>query len=196
MTELLAITRNFQFAGDVTDITSFGEGMINSTYRVTLKDTKTQYVLQKINHHIFQDVEMLQSNIQRITDHIRHKLVEAGEGDVERKTITLIPAVDNKLYYFDGENYWRMMILISESKTFEAVTPAYAYQAGKAFGQFQSMLTDLPGEPLGETIPNFHNMEFRLMQFREAVSADSVGRLSGVTELVNEIEKRAYEMCQ
>jgi len=196
MTELLAITRNFQFPGDVTEISSFGEGMINSTYRVTLKDTKTQYILQKINHHIFQDVEMLQSNIQRITDHIRHKLVEAGEGDVERKTITLIPAVDNKLFYFDGENYWRMMILISESKTFEAVTPAYAYEAGEAFGQFQSMLTDLPGEPLGETIPNFHNMEFRLMQFREAVSADSVGRLSGVTELVNEIEKRAYEMCQ
>ena len=196
MNELFAITRNFQFAGDVTDIISFGEGMINSTYRVTLRDSKTQYILQKINHQIFQNIEMLQSNIQRITDHIRHKLVEAGEVDVERKTITLIPAVDNKLYYFDGKNYWRMMLLISESKTFEAVTPEYAYQAGKAFGKFQYMLTDLPGEALCETIPNFHNMEFRLMQFREAVSANCAGRLSEVTDLVSEIEKRAYEMCQ
>lgn len=196
MDKLLTVIKNFQIEGKVSEIIPFGEGMINSTYCVTLNDNKTQYVLQKINHHIFQNVEMLQSNIQRITDHIRQKLVEAGESDIDRKTLTLVSATDGKLYYFDGENYWRMTLLIPDSKTFEAVTPEFAYYAGKAFGNFQFMLADLPGDPLGETIPNFHNMEFRLKQFREAVSADSVGRLSEVTDLVNEIEKRAYEMCQ
>ncbi|MHB9142307.1 MAG: phosphotransferase enzyme family protein, partial [Paludibacter sp.] len=101
-----------------------------------------------------------------------------------------------KLYHFDGENYWRMMILIPDSYTFEAVTPEYSYSAGKAYGNFQFMLADLPGEPLGETIPNFHNMEFRLMQFREAVTSNTVGRLNEVSDLVTEIEKRAKEMCQ
>ena len=196
MKEFLSITNNFQLVGTVNEISSFGEGMINSTYRVTLKDSATQYVLQKINHNIFKDVDMLQSNIKRITDHIRHKLIEAGELDIDRKTLTLVPPKDGKLYYFDGENYWRMMLLISESKTFEAVTPEYAYYAGKAFGNFQSMLADLPGEPLGETIPNFHNMEFRLMQFREAVKKNAVGRLNEVSDLVAEVEKRADEMCQ
>jgi len=196
MNELQAITGNFQIRGIANNITPFGEGMINSTYQVTLKDKNTQYVLQKINHHIFQDVELLQSNIKRITDHIRHKLVESGETDIERKALTIIPTVDGKLYYFDGENYWRMMILIPDSETFEAVTPEYAYHAGKAFGNFQFMLADLTGEPLGETIPNFHNMEFRLMQFREAVSSNAVGRLSEVSDLVDEIEQRADEMCQ
>ena len=33
--------------------------------------------------------------------------------------------------------------------------------AGEAFGSFQAMLADIP-ETLGETIPDFHNMEFRL----------------------------------
>jgi serine/threonine protein kinase len=196
MNELQVITGNFQIRGIANDITPFGEGMINSTYQVTLKDKNTQYVLQKINHHIFQNVELLQSNIKRITDHIRHKLVESGETDIERKALTIIPTVDGKLYYFDGENYWRMMILIPDSETFEAVTPEYAYHAGKAFGNFQFMLADLTGEPLGETIPNFHNMEFRLMQFREAVSSNAVGRLSEVSYLVDEIEQRADEMCQ
>jgi Ser/Thr protein kinase RdoA (MazF antagonist) len=196
MNELKIITSHFKIIGVVNDITPFGEGMINSTYHVTMEDATTEYVLQKINHNIFQNVEMLQSNIKRITDHIRYKLTEAGEADIERKTLTLIPALDEKLYYFDGENYWRMMLLISDSMTFEAVTPEYAFYAGKAFGNFQSMLADIPGEPLGETIPNFHNMEFRLQQFRDAVKTNKAGRLNEVTKMVEEIEKRANEMCQ
>jgi hypothetical protein len=196
MNQLFKVTSNFHLLGDVSEIVPFGEGMINSTYRVMLKDASTQYILQKINHGIFQDVEMLQSNIKRITDQIRRKLTEAGETDIDRKTLTLIPALDEKLYYFDGDSYWRMMVLIPESFTFEAVTPEYAYYAGKAFGNFQSMLSDIPGEPLGETIPNFHNMENRLESFRVAVKNNTAGRLDEVFDLVVEIEKRADEMCQ
>jgi len=196
MNDLQAITSHFKISGVVSDIIPFGEGMINSTYLVTLKNATTQYVLQKINHNIFQNVEMLQSNIKRITDHIRNKLTQAGETDIERKTLTLIPALDEKLYYFDGNNYWRMTLMIPDSTTYEAVTPEYAFYAGRAFGNFQSMLADIPGEPLGETIPNFHNMEFRLMQFREAVANNAVGRLNEVADLVTEVEKRADEMCQ
>ena len=196
MDELKTITRNFKIVGVTNNISPLGEGMINSTYLVTMNGTTTEYVLQKINHNIFQDVELLQSNIKRITDHIRQKLIESGETDIERKTLTLIPALDEKLYYFDGNNYWRMTLMIPDSKTYEAVTPEYAFYAGKAFGNFQSMLADLPGKPLGETIPNFHNMEFRLKQFRESVKQNTAGRLEEVADMVIEIEKRANEMCQ
>ena len=196
MDELKTITRNFKIVGVTNNISPLGEGMINSTYLVTMNGTTTEYVLQKINHNIFQDVELLQSNIKRITDHIRQKLIESGETDIERKTLTLIPALDEKLYYFDGNNYWRMTLMIPDSKTYEAVTPEYAFYAGKAFGNFQSMLADLPGKPLGETIPNFHNMEFRLKQFRDAVKQNKAGKLEEVAEMVIEIEKRANEMCQ
>lgn len=194
MTELISIANCFMLGGKVQNITPFGEGHINTTYRVTLKNEDKEYVLQKINHSIFKDVELLQNNIKRITDHIRCKLSDSGEKDLDRRTLTLIPTLDDKLYYFDGENYWRMTLLISGAKTFEAITPEYAYHAGKAFGNFQSMLSDIP-EPLGETIPDFHNMEFRLKQFRDAVARNAVGRLSKVGDLVAEIEKRADEMC-
>ena len=196
MNQLFKVTSNFHLQGEVSEITPYGEGIINSTYRVMLKDASGQYILQKINHDIFQDVEMLQSNIKRITDQIRRKLTEAGETDIDRKTLTLVHSLDEKLYYFDGKDYWRMMVLIPDSFTFDAVTPQYAYEAGKAFGNFQSMLSDIPGEPLGETIPNFHNMENRLDSFRVAVKRNVVGRLAEVAELVDEIEKRAEEMCQ
>jgi thiamine kinase-like enzyme len=60
------------------------------------------------------------------------------------------------------------------------------------------MLADIPGEPLFETIPDFHNMEARLKTFRESVKADRAGRMKDkeVANLVKEIEDRAEEMCK
>lgn len=69
-------------------------------------------------------------------------------------------------------------------------------RAGLAFGEFQKILADLPGGPLFETIPNFHNIESRLETFRDSVRANKVGRLAEVQELVNELEARADEMCK
>ena len=139
---------------------------------------------------------MLQDNIKRITDHIRIKLTENGETEIDRKTLTLIPAKDGKLFYFDGESYWRLTLKIADSVTCDIVNSRYAYFAGVAFGKFQSMLADIPGKPLGETIPNFHNMEYRLIQFRNAVKSNIANRLPTVLELVKEVELREHEMCK
>jgi Ser/Thr protein kinase RdoA (MazF antagonist) len=49
---------------------------------------------------------------------------------------------------------------------------------------------------LGETIPDFHNMEFRMKQLHEAIAADAAGRLKEVTYFIDEIEKRETYMCQ
>lgn len=198
MTKLNNITNYFQINDNVKDIIPFGGGHINSTYCVKLESNCDEYILQKINHHIFKDVELLQNNIERITNHIRKKLAERNIQDLNRRTLSIIPTNDGKLYHFDGENYWRMMLLIPDSYTFDVVTPEYSYSAGKAFGEFQQMLSDLPGEPLGETIPDFHNMEYRLKQFREAVINNTAGRILEVKDLVDEVEKRSDEMvlCQ
>jgi hypothetical protein len=173
----------------------FGNGHINDTLKVTNSKGEIKYILQRINHHIFTNVDMLQNNIFTVTSHIREKLVARGEQDVDRKVLTFIPAKDGKLYHFDGDSYWRVCLFIPRSKSFEEVTPQLSYEAGKAFGDFQTMLSDLPADALGETIPNFHNMEFRLKQFRDAVEANAAGRLEEVKDLVAEIEKRAKDMC-
>lgn len=197
MNSLHAIAGQFQTMGTITEIAPLGAGLINDTYKVlTEGDQNPDYVLQRINHAIFQDVDLMQKNIQRVTDQIRKKLQERGETDLQRKTLTIIPAKDNKLYYFDGTSYWRMTLLISDSQSFEQVTPEFAYYTGKAFGDFQNMLVDLPGEPLGATIPNFHNMEFRLEQFREAIANNTAGRLEKAQPIVDELLNRADEMCK
>ena len=193
--QLRAILKQFAIDEDMVSAVPFGNGHINDTLKVTNSKGEIKYILQRINHHIFTNVDMLQNNIFTVTSHIREKLVARGEQDVDRKVLTFIPAKDGKLYHFDGDSYWRVCLFIPRSKSFEEVTPQLSYEAGKAFGDFQTMLSDLPADALGETIPNFHNMEFRLKQFRDAVEANAAGRLEEVKDLVAEIEKRAKDMC-
>ena len=197
MEQKLKIAGQFDIKGTVSGIAPVGNGLINDTYSVTTAETNTpDYILQRINHHIFKDVELLQRNIQRVTDHIRAKLEASDESDIDRKALKLVPAKDGKLYHFDGENYWRMTVMIPRSVTHETMTPTLAEQTGMAFGNFQSQLSDLPEGALGETIPNFHNIEFRVEGFKESIARDSAGRLKDVQKLVEEILERAEVMCK
>lgn len=196
MEDLKGIASRFAIEGEVKEVAPLGAGLINDSYRVsTVAEETPDYVLQRINHAIFKDVDLLQENIRRITEHIRRKLEERGETDTARKTLTPVPAKDGRTYYCDGKAYWRMTVFIRGSRTFEQVTPGLAYLTGKAFGDFQYLLSDLPGAPLGATIPDFHNTAFRIGQLREAAAADTAGRLAKVRKVVEELEERAEEMC-
>lgn len=198
MEKLNNIVSKFAIEGTPAEIKPLGNGLINDTYIVRTQETEApDYVLQHINHHIFTDVEGLQRNITAVTRHIRRKLEASEADDINRRVLTFIPLCDDadKTYYFDGENYWRIMVFIPEADTFNAVTPEYSRFAGEAFGDFQSMLVDIP-EELTETIPNFHNMEFRLQQLREAIEADAAGRLESVKDITDSLLRRADDMCR
>lgn len=100
MEQKLKIAGQFDIEGTVSGIAPVGNGLINDTYSVTTAETNTpDYILQRINHHIFKDVELLQRNIQRVTDHIRAKLEASDESDIDRKALKLVPAKDGKLYH-------------------------------------------------------------------------------------------------
>ena len=196
MNQLLTIIGQFPEIKDVESIEPLNSGWINKTYRVKTSSEETpDYILQRINHLIFTDIEMLQRNIEAATAHIRKKLEANGETDINRKVLRFLPTPEGKTYHFDGESYWRVSEFITGSQTLEAVTPESSYLAGLNFGEFQAMLADIP-EELGEIIPNFHNMEFRLQQLREAVADNKVGRLAEVQDIVDAIEADADKMCQ
>lgn len=195
MENLNQIIKQFPEVGEVNETKPLTSGWINQTYLVkTANPEESDYVLQRINHLIFTDIEMLQHNIEVVTNHIRQKLEAQQEQDIDRKVLRFLPAADGKTYYFDGESYWRISVFIPRSETLEAVTPESSYLVGLKFGEFQAMLADVP-QQLGETIPDFHNMEFRMKQLREAVAANAAGRLHEVQDMVDAIEKDADEMC-
>ena len=197
MKNLNDIVLQFDLTGQVDSIKPLGNGLINDTYKVTTIDGPS-YVLQRINHHIFKDVDLLQKNIVSVTSHIRSKLEAAGAADVGRKVLTFIPLRNSDLtYYFDGESYWRVSLFIEDAFTYETVNPEYSYYAGRSFGHFEAMLADVP-DTLGETIPDFHNMELRARQLDEAVAADAVGRMAEaeVQEILKEVLVYREEMCK
>ena len=84
------IAQYFAIEGYVTDVRPLGNGLINDTYLVSASEGK-RYVLQRINHSIFKDVDLLQRNIAYVTAHIRAKLTAAGEIDIDRKVLRFIP---------------------------------------------------------------------------------------------------------
>ena len=190
------IVSHFIIKGTVDSIQPLGNGLINDTYLVTtVEKDAPDYVLQRINHSIFTDVELLQHNIEVVTDHIRQKLVEAGEKDIDRKVLQFVKTNEGKTYYKDENSYWRISLFIRDAKTYETVDPYYSHFAGLAFGNFEAMLADVK-EPLGETIPDFHNMELRYRQLHEAMEANKAGRVGEVSDFIADIEKYIHEMCR
>ena len=196
MGDFYDIVSQFKIEGKIKDILPIGNGLINETLRVsTIAADTPDYILQRINNNVFPDVNLLQHNIEAVTGHIRNKLKELGEEDVNRKCLFFIESVGGKTYYQDANgNYWRMSVFIPDSFTKEEVSPESAFCCGKTFGNFEKILLDLD-EPLGEVIPNFHNMEFRLHQLHDAVVVDKMGRVASVRNILSEIERNVDEMC-
>ena len=189
------IAERFAIEGNILEIKPLGNGLINDTLLVRT-DGPNDYVLQRINNSIFKDVDLLQHNIDCATAHIRRKL--AGDPDIDRKVLTFLPCKETgKSYWTDGQSYWRVSIFIKGAYTYETVDPKYSYFAGKAFGNFEAMLSDIP-DTLGETIPDFHNMELRARQLHEAVEADAAGRMAEpeVKAILADLLPYEEEMCK
>ena len=202
MEDLKKIACRFAIEGEIKEITPLGNGLINDTYKVTTIGDTPDYVLQRINNAIFTDVELLQNNIEAATRHIRRKLEEAGEKDIDRKVLRFVSLKDSsKTYAEEDGKFWRISVFIDGAKTFETVNPEYSEYAGEAFGHFEAMLADIPDQ-LGETIPDFHNMELRLLQLIQAVKEDRVGRLASdpkdgeLHRILEEIDLHGVEMCR
>jgi len=194
--ELIAVAGLFDISETVSCVKPLGNGLINDTFIV--KTDGRDYVLQRINNAIFKDVEMLQHNIEVVTDHIREKLTQKGEDDIERKALRFVPLKGSPKTYceVDGK-FWRLSVFIPDSVTISEVTPETSYNTGVAFGKFESMLADID-ETLGETIPDFHNMELRSRQLKEAVANDKAGRVSepDSQEILKILAEYDEEMCK
>jgi Ser/Thr protein kinase RdoA (MazF antagonist) len=175
----------------------YGSGHIHDTFRIeTAENEKDDYILQRLNNRIFKNIPELQHNIERVTVHLRNRLREIPGSDIKRECLSLIPSLDGKTWIVDNDgNYWRMYIFISRHHSYNIVdNPDKAFEGGKAIGRFQAMLSDMPGEPLFETIPWFHNIERRLQSFNIKIRENPVGRVETVADEIDHVLKRAEEM--
>jgi thiamine kinase-like enzyme len=175
----------------------YGSGHIHDTFRVeTAEKDKDNYILQRLNNKIFKNIPELQNNIERVTVHLKNKLNNVPGSDIKRECLILIPSLEGKSWITDKSgNFWRMYIFISNHRSYNVVdSPDKAFEGGKAIGRFQAMLSDMPGAPLFETIPWFHNIEKRLEALNLKINENPVGRVESVRKELDMVFSRAEEM--
>ncbi len=178
--QLQDISRKFQIYGEILHAETLKIGHINETYTATYDQggTRVRYIHQKINKSVFKNPTAVMKNVMRVTTHIRKKLEASGVRDLTRRSLIVIPTRDGKSFFQNGGNeVWRTFVFVEGVETHEAVqTPQQAYQAGRAFGNFQYALVDLPGERLLETIPDFHHTRKRFEALQHAIQKDHYNR--------------------
>ncbi|MGE5342383.1 MAG: phosphotransferase enzyme family protein [Candidatus Omnitrophota bacterium] len=192
MKKIENIANQFQLNGNIFAIDPFGNGHIHDTYRVTVigNEQRSDYILQRINRYVFIDPPGVMENILRVTQHIRGKWEalslsspsSLSPTEIDRRTLHVILTRDGDRFYKDNEGeYWRVYNFIPHSRSLEALeTHEQLYQAAFLFGQFLSMLADLPAPPLNETIRDFHHGPKRFHDFLETLKADAFNRAKNV----------------
>ena len=80
------IAQKFATAGDIGEIRPHGGGHINDSYHmVNSMENHPDYLLQRVNHYVFKNVDLLMKNMVIVTDHIssllKNQSRRAGQKD-------------------------------------------------------------------------------------------------------------------
>ena len=144
--DLQSLGKRFKIHGQFLEAFPISSGHINDSFVAVYDQAgiRVRYVHQRINHEVFKDPQSLMVNLDRVTAHARAKLAERGHRDITRRVLTIVKTRDNELLAQDSHgNFWRTYFYIEGAKTHNvAGSAALAFEAAKAFGQFQALLAD------------------------------------------------------
>lgn len=191
------ICRVFRIPGQVILMEPLTSGHINTTYAVTLRDKEVdrQYVLQKVNIFVFKNPKRIMRNIERITTHIAEKL--EAEGKSRDQVMHFLCTEYGNNYYIEDQGFWRVSEYVPNTVTKNSCESLDCLRsAGRAFGNFQTMLSDFRAEELYETIPDFHNTRRRIEVFFDHVKEDPCGRVGEVTAEIEKIRSMKSLACR
>jgi thiamine kinase-like enzyme len=158
-------------------------GLINKTWKITNK--KEQFILQKINNSVFKNPSELVENVCKIGAYLSAK-------NPDYLFVSPIKSLSNKEIVYDAENgYFRLFPFVKNSHTIDVVSsPEQAYEAAAQFGKFTHLLSSFDASQLSITIPDFHNISFRYLQFEEALKNGNQSRMKASKSSIEEIKKR------
>ena len=188
------IGRKFRLPGEIYSYNAITMGNINSTYKVTYTQSDNSlksFLFQRVNTNVFKNPVEIMENIDRVTTFIRSKYPDQ---------ITLhFHHTDEGLnyYLYEEDAFWRVVNFV-DSITFNSSDDLGVIEAtGKAFGNFQTQLSDFDGSVLHETIPNFHNTRIRLDTLFSHVAEDPCGRVADVQreiDYIASVREKAAEL--
>jgi hypothetical protein len=164
-----------------------GSGNINDTYLAEARigaptSPVRQFVLQRLNHHIFRDPQGVMANWVSVAQHL------TAQPDYPYAVPHPMPTIHGTwLHQDETGSYWRMFPFFADTEAPEGGADVLlAQEAARAYGTFAKALRHFPVETLTESLPGFHDTERRWAAFGQALEADTAGRVASVQ---NEIER-------
>ncbi len=188
------IADQFAIEGDFVQGEEIESGHINSTYRATFEKAdgdRQRYILQRINERVFKDPVAVMRNVECVTRHINWKVLRVKK-DLGGQTLSLYPGRGGRSWVI-GPNggVWRCYNSIEGCVTYDIIeNTRQAYQAARAFGSFQDLVSDLPASEIEETIPDFHHTRRRFERLMRVADADPHGRVAAVSEELEFVRRR------
>ena len=174
------ILNAFGLAENDFDYKSFGKGNINSTFGLTLKNAvEPTYILQKINTSIFREPYKIAHNWKLASSFIQSE-------NPAYQMIHFIETIDQQDYFTDeNAGFWRLTPFVPDSKTLEIVSsPEEAYLTATMFGQFAARLSKADATQYLSVLPDFHNLMFRVQQYKDSVESALPIRLNEAHDLL------------
>ncbi len=193
MQTLKKIFSEFTCSGKFKEAKTLVSGYINETYLIkTLEENTPDYVLQKLNHHVFPNIPELMNNKVKVTEYLSKKK------SPDQANLKFFKTKLGLYYHYDDKgNYWNLMEFIPNSKVLEKTENVQqAEEAGKAFGNFIKLLDDFPANEIYEIIPDFHKMSFRYQQFDEALKGAGEERKKKAKVWIEQVLESREEMQQ
>ncbi len=187
---MINIAKKFNIQDEIIQIKPFGNGHINGTYIIICKNN--YYLLQEINQIVFNNIEMLMNNIYLVTNHLKEK-IKNRNGNYLRETLTIIPTIENKLFYYDKEanKYYRMYIYINNTIAYENDASLSVYkEVSSTFSQFYNDLSDFDASKLYIVIKDFHNTKKRYEKLLESIKADKYNRVKNCQEEISYLKSK------
>lgn len=174
--DLRSILNQFKLAELAYTFSTLNIGYINDTYLVSL-DGRPEYILQRINHGVFENIDGLMGNI----DHTLNHLISENYSKVE-----LIRTLSDKSYWSEASGYWRIMTYIENSTTHNTTTsPEIAFEAGRVIASFHNLLQNSNKDKYVDIIPDFHSLDLREAQFKNALSTSSLEKQEIAKEAIS-----------
>ena len=172
-----SILLGFGLKESIVAIKKVESGLINSTF--VLNSSNNSYILQAINTNIFPNYEKGLENILNVGNWLK------------RKNYPYSFPLPIKGRYLKVENeVWRLMPYVKNSISYNRVSSlGQVKSAASCLGEFYHHLSDFNTESLSITLPNFHNGNWIIKKFEEALLNGEKERLLLTKSLINEIEK-------
>ena len=181
--KLHVILENYRIPQTGLNIRAFGTGLINHTWLISSGDMQEKYILQKINESVFKHPEYIAENIASIGSYLQSHFPSYF-------FIQPVPTKDGSyLVRVPNDGCYRLTPFAEGSHSADTVTDTnVAYEAARQFGRFTAYLNDFPAETLHITIPDFHNLSIRAVQFRDALHSAAPDTINQCLKEINELK--------